>query len=106
MDARTFENVFGKVTLHPIGSVRPLQELTLGASADAAGSCFSIDKAERLTLITENREVRICFSCKRAYIILKLSATSGVICRPEIEGFTCCPDHKSDINVKNQEDPL
>lgn len=76
----------------------------------AAPNQFDLDTAEKITLITENRRVQICFPYpfpKPAwcYIVHHDTASTAAICRAELHDFQCAMTARDMISSINRIQP-
>ncbi len=80
-----YENHYGTVELEPVTDYMPIADISYHLTA-AQDNAFSLEMAEQVALITENRGIQIAFpvisgkyTC--AYVVLHQGANHAAICR-------------------------
>ena len=90
MDKFSFENQFGKATLHRATGFLPIGDVSYRKTPEVAENMFDIETAERLALITENRGIQIAYVPPgRCYVVVHKASNVVAVCRAEIEEFHC-----------------
>jgi hypothetical protein len=89
----TYSNMFGEVVLTPVTAFMPVSEITRENFPVINEVLVSVDQAEQVTLITDNRRVcmNFCFPLlpedKATYAIKYSCKSRGAVCRIVINNF-------------------
>jgi hypothetical protein len=89
----TYANEFGEVILEPVTDFMPISEITRDKLPIINDMLISMDQAEQVALITENRRayINICFPLlpvdKAAFAIKYSSANRAAVCSVNIKNF-------------------
>ena len=90
----TFANQFGEVVLEPVTDFMPVSEISQDAVPEIDDVLLTIDQAEQVTLITENRRAYMSFCDafsprERNFFALKYSCRNrAAVCRVSIREFS------------------
>lgn len=91
--ATKYANEFGEVVLEPITRYMPISEISKENVPEVEEALFSMETAEKIALITENKMIQIALpypirSDERAAYLVKHSSTRrAAVCRVHIKSF-------------------
>ena len=92
-DPVTYANQFGEVTLVPVTDFMPVSEISRENLPEIDDVLVSLENAEQVTLITENRRVymSICYPFlpeeRAAYAVKYSCSNRAAVCRVSIQRF-------------------
>ena len=93
-----YANHYGRARLIPVTDYVALDALP--KSADILDECFfSVEDAERLTLITNNYGIQCALSTQRRafYVVHHSGPSTAALCRMVIEHFECSQSPQAEI---------
>ena len=101
-----YSNQYGTLTLMLIADIVPIN--TLQHTATNSGSLINMQDCERVSLITEGRNIQIVFCGQNAYIIYHETADTGALAIVRNMEYTGNADSEQEINrlVNEQDDPI
>ena len=104
----SFSNSYGTVSVTPVTEFMAVSGIRK-THAQAKANTFSLDDAEKIALITENRKIQICPHFMPmdglAYLILHDSPSTAAICKVEIKNFSCNKSAADEISMLNRMAP-
>jgi hypothetical protein len=85
-------NKFGVLYLTPIMNYVPVKDISLIKCPNAENHLISSNKAAKVALISENRNIQICFPMNKtvtglAYVVYHNTTSTAAICSVEIAHF-------------------
>jgi ribosomal protein S1 len=89
----TYSNAFGEVVLEPVTGFMPVSEISREKVPEINAVLVSLDEAEQVTLVTENRRayMSVCFPFlpedKAAYALKYSCVNRASVCRVTIKRF-------------------
>jgi len=91
-DPYLYSNEFGRVTLEPVTAFMPVSLISIDKLTEIKDVLLTLEEAEQVALITENKRVSMCFSFslksnKSVCIVQYSSANRAAVCRVIFDGF-------------------
>lgn len=89
----TYANEFGEVVLEPITRYMPVSEISKEKVPEIEEALFSMETAEIIALITENKMIQISLPFpirnneKAAYVVKHSTPAIAAVCRVHIKSF-------------------
>lgn len=87
----THSNEFGSLTLTPVTPAMPVSEISWRQCPAARNNAISLEQAEQVALITENRGIQIGADWVNggtdSYVILHETPNTAAICKVDIHSF-------------------
>lgn len=88
MDPICFNNQYGKATLTPVTDTLPLSEVSFAKMPALVRQVrLTVEQAEQLALISENKDIQICFNMheKLHYVVFHVTANTVWLCQANID---------------------
>lgn len=86
MNSIVYKNRYGSIRLTPVSDYMPVRSIS--SKILPQGAAFSIETAEQIALITENRNIQISFipdNMRVCYVLHHNSTSVAAICQVSIE---------------------